>query len=92
MLRCGKHAGRSNHEVAVHDPWYCAWVLRERAQGRTLPRDLKTLAKFIENEYGGVMEVMGAISAAGFKKVSLMAELPKLGAPKTATRPQNNRR
>ena len=42
--------------------------------------------------YGGVMEVMGAISAAGFKKVSLMAELPKLGAPKTATRPQNNRR
>ena len=42
--------------------------------------------------YGSVMEVMGAISAAGFKKVSLMAELPKLGAPKTATRPQNNRR
>ena len=42
--------------------------------------------------YGSVMEVMGAISAAGFKKVSLMAELPKPGAPKTATRPQNNRR
>ena len=41
--------------------------------------------------YGSVMEVMGAISAAGFKKVSLMAELPKPGAPKTATRPQNNR-
>ena len=57
MLRCGKHAGRLNHEVAVNDPWYCAWVLRERAEGRTLPRDLKTLAKFIENEHGGVMEV-----------------------------------
>ena len=42
--------------------------------------------------YGSVMEVMGAISAAGFKKVSLMAELPKPGATKTATRPQNNRR
>ena len=28
--------------------------------------------------YGRVMEVMGAISAAGFKRVSLMAELPKL--------------
>ncbi len=27
--------------------------------------------------YGRVMEVMGAISAAGFKRVSLMAELPK---------------
>jgi biopolymer transport protein TolR len=42
--------------------------------------------------YGSVMEVMGAISAAGFKKVSLMAELPKPGALKSATRPQNNRR
>ena len=42
--------------------------------------------------YGSVMEVMGAISAAGFKKVSLMAELPKRETPKTATRPQNNRR
>ena len=57
MLRCGKHAGRLNHEVAVADPWYCAWVVRERAEGRTLPRDLKTLAKFIENSHGGVMEV-----------------------------------
>ena len=27
--------------------------------------------------YGRVMEVMGAISVAGFKRVSLMAELPK---------------
>lgn len=30
--------------------------------------------------YGRVMEVMGAVSAAGFKKVSLMAELPKPGS------------
>ena len=57
MLRCGKHAGRLNHEVAVADPWYCAWVVRERAEGRTLPRDLKALAKFVENQHGGVMEV-----------------------------------
>jgi biopolymer transport protein TolR len=42
--------------------------------------------------YGSVMEVMGAISAAGFKKVSLMAELPKPASPKSAIRPQNNRR
>jgi biopolymer transport protein TolR len=28
-------------------------------------------------QYGTVMQVMGHISAAGFKKVSLMAELPK---------------
>ena len=27
-------------------------------------------------EYGRVMEIMGAVSAAGFKKVSLLAELP----------------
>jgi biopolymer transport protein TolR len=27
--------------------------------------------------YGAVMQVMGQISAAGYKKVSLMAELPK---------------
>jgi biopolymer transport protein TolR len=33
-------------------------------------------------QYGTVMQVMGHISAAGFKKVSLMAELPK-GATKT---------
>ena len=57
MLRCGKHAGRLNHEVAVNDPWYCAWVVRERAEGKTLPRDLKALAKFVENQHGGVMEV-----------------------------------
>ena len=57
MLRRGKHAGRLNHEVAAADPWYCAWALRERAEGKTLPRDLKALANFIENEHGGVMEV-----------------------------------
>ena len=28
-------------------------------------------------QYGMVMQVMGHISAAGFNKVSLMAELPK---------------
>jgi biopolymer transport protein TolR len=33
-------------------------------------------------QYGTVMQVMGHISAAGFKKVSLMAELPK-DAPKS---------
>jgi len=28
-------------------------------------------------QYGRVMEVMGAVSAAGFKRVSLLAELPR---------------
>ena len=31
-------------------------------------------------EYGRVMEVMGAVSAAGFKKVSLLAQLPNASA------------
>lgn len=35
--------------------------------------------------YGRVMEVMGAVSAAGFKKVSLMAELPKPSGPVAPT-------
>ncbi len=30
--------------------------------------------------YGRVMEVMGSLAAAGFDKVSLMAELPRAGA------------
>ena len=30
-------------------------------------------------EYGRVMEIMGAVSAAGFKKVSLLAQLPSRG-------------
>ncbi len=57
MLRCGKHCGRQIHEVAATDPWYCAWVVRERAEGKKLPRDLNALAKFIEHEHGGVMQV-----------------------------------
>ncbi len=39
-------------------------------------------------EYGMVMEVMGRISAAGFKKVSLLAELPKPGTPKPVAKPK----
>lgn len=38
--------------------------------------------------YGRVLEVMGAISAAGFKKVSLMAELPKPETYKRQNRSQ----
>lgn len=33
-------------------------------------------------EYGMVMQVMGEVSAAGFKKVSLLAELPRVGKKK----------
>ena len=31
-------------------------------------------------DYGRVMEVMGALAAAGFDKVSLMAEVPRAGS------------
>lgn len=31
--------------------------------------------------YGRLMEVMGTISAAGFNKVALVAEMPRAGAP-----------
>jgi biopolymer transport protein TolR len=34
--------------------------------------------------YGRVMEVMGAISAGGFKKVALISEIPTAGDPKPA--------
>lgn len=34
-------------------------------------------------QYGTVMQVMGEISSAGFKKVSLLAELPKPGNAKS---------
>lgn len=34
--------------------------------------------------YGKVMEVMGAISSAGFKKVALISELPSEPAPKVS--------
>ncbi len=42
-------------------------------------------------QYGAVMDVMGEISAAGYRKVSLLAELPdngknKAGAPKKSPR------
>ena len=36
--------------------------------------------------YGRIMEVMGTISAAGFSKVALIAELPR-GAPAPAAKP-----
>jgi biopolymer transport protein TolR len=38
--------------------------------------------------YGRVMEVMGAISSAGFKKVALISELPSAGTPSTPGNPR----
>ena len=57
MLRCGKHAGRRFTDVADADPAYCAWVLREKAEGKRLPRDLNAFAKFIQDVNGGVLVV-----------------------------------
>ena len=57
MLRCGKHGGRLFEDVAAADRSYCAWVLREKADGKKLSRDLKAFAKFLLEEHGGVLEV-----------------------------------
>jgi biopolymer transport protein TolR len=53
-------------------------ILQNKAEQRIFVRGDKTLA------YGKIMEVMGALSAAGFQKVALVAEVP--GAP-VAARP-----
>ena len=39
-----------------------------------------------EINYGRVLEVMSLVSAAGFRKVSLIAEAPKAGKPAAAAR------
>ncbi len=57
MLRCGKHAGRRYQDVAATDKNYCAWVLRERSEGKRLPRDLRGLANYIRQNFGGVVEI-----------------------------------
>ena len=57
MLRCGKRAGAHFHDVAATDKQYCGWVLRERAEGRALPRDLKQFASYLRREHGGVVAV-----------------------------------
>ena len=67
MLRCGKHCGRP-FSVAATDVGYCAWVLRERANGTKLSRDLKSFANYIEQEHGGVL-VVGRHSGKFFDEV-----------------------
>ena len=57
MLRCGKHGGRLFEDVAAADRSYCAWVLREKADGKKLSRDIKAFAKFIIEDHGGVLAV-----------------------------------
>ena len=57
MLRCGKHAGRRFGDVAAVDSSYCSWVLREKADGKQLSRDLESFARFILKEHGGVLQV-----------------------------------
>ena len=57
MLHCGKHAGRAFADVAATDWPYCAWVLREKAEGSNLSRGLKAFAKYIQDVHGGVLEV-----------------------------------
>jgi biopolymer transport protein TolR len=37
--------------------------------------------------YGQIMEIMGAVAAAGFNKVSLIAEMPTAGAGPSSKKP-----
>ena len=57
ILRCGKHAGRQFSDVAATDVGYCAWLLREKNEGRRLARDLKAFANYIQDVHGGVLAV-----------------------------------
>ena len=68
MLRCGKHAGRSFADVAATDVGYCAWVLREKANGTRLSRDLRSFANYIQDVHGGVL-VVGRHSGRFFADV-----------------------
>ena len=68
MLRCGKHSGRPFADVAAADPSYCAWVLRERANGTRLSRDLKAFANYVQDVHGGVL-VVGKHSGRFFDEV-----------------------
>ena len=68
MLRCGKHSGRPFADVAAGDPSYCAWVLRERANGTRLSRDLKAFANYVQDVHGGVL-VVGTHSGRFFDEV-----------------------
>jgi len=57
-------------------------VTRAKPDQRIFVRGDKALA------YGKVMEVMGALSSAGFAKVALVAEVPA-GRPSNPTRPRS---
>ncbi len=59
-------------------------ITENKSDQRVFVRGDKTL------QYGRVMEVMGTISAAGFSKVALVAEMPAGGAP-AAARPATGR-
>ena len=63
-LRVGKHAGCSFGDVVRQDRDYCAWILRA---GR-LVKPLVPFAKFLEKEYGGMLEV-GRYKGEWYKKV-----------------------
>ena len=67
-LRCGKHSGHAFADIAATDVGYCAWVLREKANGTRLSRDLKAFANYIQDVHGGVL-VVGRHSGRFFADV-----------------------
>ena len=76
MIKCGKHTGRPYGDVARTDPSYCAWVLREKANGTKLSRDLKSFANYVQDLHGGVL-VVGRHSGRFFADV--LREDPEYG-------------
>ena len=55
MLRCGRHKGKSFHEVARTDRPYCAWVLRLCSLGDDVSPGLSAFAAYLRREHGGVL-------------------------------------
>jgi biopolymer transport protein TolR len=60
-------------------------IVRNKSDQRIFVRGDKAI------QYGRVMEVMGLVSAAGFDKVALIAEVPQGVAPVSARQPAQRR-
>ena len=74
--------------MAAHSPTYCqlAAITGANADARIFVRGDKSVS------YGRIMEVMGTVSAAGFNKVALVAELPHSDAGPAAPAKNTHRK
>jgi len=55
MLRCGKYTGHSFEHVASVDTDYCAWALRTSIDVKKLPGNLRSFARYLRDNHGGVL-------------------------------------